>query len=312
MDGGTCEFAHDRHSVPDRQGRDMNEESGQSAHILVADGDPAMRHMVVNYLEDHNMRTISVSSRQEIARLLATGEPSLVILDRWFGQENGLDLLHEIRSRSDVPVIITAGDRCNETDRVVGLELGADDYVTKPFGLRELLARIRAVLRRRTGSRTRSASTGSGEGPLPVRWLATRPACPAADRPRRSPCCADQGRICPAYRLPQRATAAAEPGAPAAGDPCPRGRIRSQHRRASPASATQAGTRPERASRHPDRTRRRICVRRSSRADLTSISRPSRKYRLISKCQSHCFERWLSVSGRPRLQTRPASRHRSS
>jgi DNA-binding response OmpR family regulator len=70
-----------------------------------------------------------------------------VILDLRLGQEDGLNLLREIRSRSDVPVIITTDHRCDEIDRVVGLELGADDYVTKPFGLRELLARIRAVLR---------------------------------------------------------------------------------------------------------------------------------------------------------------------
>jgi two-component system OmpR family response regulator len=75
--------------------------------------------------------------------LLVREEPNLVILDLRLGQQDGLDLLREIRSRSDVPVIITTGDR------VVGLELGADDYVIKPFGLRELLARIRAVLRGR-------------------------------------------------------------------------------------------------------------------------------------------------------------------
>ncbi len=75
--------------------------------------------------------------------MLVREEPNLVILDLRLGQQDGLDLLREIRSRSDVPVIITTGDR------VVGLELGADDYVIKPFGLRELLARIRAVLRGR-------------------------------------------------------------------------------------------------------------------------------------------------------------------
>jgi two-component system, OmpR family, response regulator len=81
--------------------------------------------------------------------LLAREEPNLVILDLRLGQEDGLDLLREIRSHSDIPVIITTGHRRDEIDRVVGLELGADDYITKPFGLRELLARIRAVLRRR-------------------------------------------------------------------------------------------------------------------------------------------------------------------
>jgi two-component system, OmpR family, response regulator len=72
----------------------------------------------------------------------------LVILDLRLGEEDGLDLLREIRASSDVPVIIITGHRRDEIDRVVGLELGADDYLTKPFNLRELLARVRAVLRR--------------------------------------------------------------------------------------------------------------------------------------------------------------------
>jgi DNA-binding response OmpR family regulator len=77
----------------------------------------------------------------------------LVILDLRLGQEDGLDLLRKTRSRSDVPVIIVTGHRVDEIDRVVGLELGADDYITKPFGLRELLARVRAVLRRHEAGR---------------------------------------------------------------------------------------------------------------------------------------------------------------
>jgi DNA-binding response OmpR family regulator len=94
------------------------------------------------------MRAVSASGRQEMVRLFAASEPDLVILDLRLGQEDGFDLLREIRSRSDVPIIIITGDRRDEIDRVVGLELGADDYLTKPFSLRELLARIRAVLRR--------------------------------------------------------------------------------------------------------------------------------------------------------------------
>jgi DNA-binding response OmpR family regulator len=127
----------------------MNQESSQPARILVVDDDPAMQHMVVNYLEEHNMYAVAASGRQEMTSQFATAEPSLVILDLRLGQEEGLDLLREMRSHSDVPVIITTGHRRDEIDRVVGLELGADDYVTKPFGLRELLARVRAVLRRR-------------------------------------------------------------------------------------------------------------------------------------------------------------------
>jgi two-component system, OmpR family, response regulator len=121
--------------------------------VFVVDDDPIMNHMVSAYLDQHNIATSSAYGRQDLVRLFAANEPNLVILDLRLGQEDGLDLLREIRSRSDVPVIIITGDRRDEIDRVVGLELGADDYVTKPFSLRELLARIRAVLRRQDVAR---------------------------------------------------------------------------------------------------------------------------------------------------------------
>jgi DNA-binding response OmpR family regulator len=127
----------------------MGDDTTRSVRILVVDDDPLMKRMVINYLEEHDMRTASASGRKEMTNEFEQEEPSLVILDLRLGQEDGLDLLREIRSHSDVPVIITTGHRRDEIDRVVGLELGADDYLTKPFGLRELLARIRAVLRRR-------------------------------------------------------------------------------------------------------------------------------------------------------------------
>jgi DNA-binding response OmpR family regulator len=132
----------------------MTDVNGQTARIVVVEDDHVMRRMILDYLEDHNMRGISASGRQELARNLAESEPDLVVLDLRLDREDGLDLLREIRTRSDVPVIITTGDRRDEIDRVVGLELGADDYITKPFSLRELLARIRAVLRRQEAGRT--------------------------------------------------------------------------------------------------------------------------------------------------------------
>jgi DNA-binding response OmpR family regulator len=88
--------------------------------------------MLGDYLEQHDMRVISARQGQEVARQFATDEPNVVILDLRLGHEDGLDLLREVRSRSDVPVIITTGHRRDEIDRVVGLEPGADDYVTKP------------------------------------------------------------------------------------------------------------------------------------------------------------------------------------
>ena len=131
----------------------MSASNNQQARIFIIEDDPIMRGMVVDYLEQHNMRAVSASGRQELVHHFAASEPDLVILDLRLGQEDGFDLLREIRSRSDVPIIITTGDRRDEIDRVVGLELGADDYVTKPFSLRELLARIRAVLRRQEAGR---------------------------------------------------------------------------------------------------------------------------------------------------------------
>src|SRR6266850_1011236 len=133
----------------------MSAAGGEPPRILVVDDDPETNRMVVDYLENRNMRAISASGRQEMARLLAVGEPSLVLLDLRLGRDNGLDLLREIRSRSDIPVIITTDYLSREIDGVVGLELGADDHITKPFGLRELLAGIRAVLRRRESARAK-------------------------------------------------------------------------------------------------------------------------------------------------------------
>jgi two-component system OmpR family response regulator len=117
-------------------------------HIVVVDDDPSLRRLVTSYLEDQNIPAKSVSSRSELNRQLEGTNPSLIILDLRLGQDDGLDLLREIRAHSDVPVIITTGHRPDEIDRIVGLELGADDYIIKPFSLRELLARVRAVLRR--------------------------------------------------------------------------------------------------------------------------------------------------------------------
>ncbi|WP_413993581.1 response regulator [Labrys okinawensis] len=119
-----------------------------------------MQHMIVDYLKDHNIRALSAYRRQEMMRHLSAEDLSLILLDLHLGEQDGLDLLREIRSQSDVPVIITSGHRRDEIDRVIGLELGADDYITKPFGLRELLARIRAVLRRET---TRAATPRDSE-----------------------------------------------------------------------------------------------------------------------------------------------------
>jgi two-component system, OmpR family, response regulator len=122
---------------------------GGIASVLVADSDSVLRRMVITYLSKHHVRAVSASGRDDLMSQLALSDPALVVLDQRIGNGAGLELLRVIRSRSDVPIIITNDDRCDEIDRVIGLELGADDYLTKPFDLRELLARMQAILRRR-------------------------------------------------------------------------------------------------------------------------------------------------------------------
>jgi two-component system, OmpR family, response regulator len=116
--------------------------------VLVVEDDPALQRMILNYFGENSIHTLVANNRQEMVDRLGDTEVNLVILDLRLGSEDGLDLLREVRSSSDVPVIIITGHRRDDIDRVVGLELGADDYLTKPFNLRELLARVRAVLRR--------------------------------------------------------------------------------------------------------------------------------------------------------------------
>jgi two-component system, OmpR family, response regulator len=140
--------------------------TNQPVRICIVEDDPVMLRMVGDYLEQHNMRAACASGRHEMLAHFAVLEPDLVILDLRLGQDEGFDVLREIRSRSDIPVIIITGDRRDEIDRVVGLELGADDYLTKPFGLRELLARIRAVCddRKRGAPRLSGIQSEAGFG----------------------------------------------------------------------------------------------------------------------------------------------------
>lgn len=129
-------------------GAGQSENRDRQVCILVVEDDPALQRMILNYFADNSIRALAASDRQEMTRQLAAAEIDLMVLDLRLGNEDGLDLLREVRSNSDVPVIIITGHRRDEIDRVVGLELGADDYLTKPFHLRELLARVRAILRR--------------------------------------------------------------------------------------------------------------------------------------------------------------------
>ncbi|MFE0753643.1 winged helix-turn-helix domain-containing protein [Inquilinus sp. NPDC058860] len=123
--------------------------NSRSIRVLVADDDPGIRTAIIDFLERHGVQAVGAAGRQDLTRRLAECSHDLVILDLQFGKEDDLTLLPEIRSKSADLAIIGTGRGRDEIDRVIGLELGADDYLAKPFGLRELLARIRAILRGR-------------------------------------------------------------------------------------------------------------------------------------------------------------------
>ena len=126
-----------------------------SPHILALDDDPDVRRILVEYMGEQDFRVSAVSTGREMMAILEQEPVDLLLLDLRLPGENGLDLARRGREISRVPIMIMSG-RADEADRVMGLELVADDYVTKPFSPRELVARIRALLRR-----TRSADTRS-------------------------------------------------------------------------------------------------------------------------------------------------------
>ena len=115
--------------------------------VLVVDDEPIVREVVVSYLVRDGYQTLEAGDGIEAKRLLNQSTPDLVVLDLMLPGIDGLALCRWIRSQHDIPVIMLTA-KTEEADRIVGLELGADDYVTKPFSPRELVARIRTVLRR--------------------------------------------------------------------------------------------------------------------------------------------------------------------
>jgi DNA-binding response OmpR family regulator len=117
------------------------------ARILVVDDDASLRETLADYLVGEGYDVIEAGSVTEARRHMAAGEPDLYLLDINMPGGDGLSLAAEIRSKQSTPIIILSG-KGSMVDRVVGLEVGADDYLPKPFELRELLARVRAVLRR--------------------------------------------------------------------------------------------------------------------------------------------------------------------
>ncbi|PVX70731.1 response regulator [Paraburkholderia unamae] len=135
-------------------------------HILVVDDDRAIRELIAAYLVENGMRVSAAASGKAMSVALAEEAIDLVILDLRMPGEDGIEIARRIRVQSALPIIVVSGLR-EEADRVMALELGADDYLTKPFSSRELLARVRALLRR-------ASVTAAGSAPATGRQIDAR------------------------------------------------------------------------------------------------------------------------------------------
>jgi two-component system OmpR family response regulator len=123
-------------------------------HILIIDDDPEIRLLLTNFLQRNGFRVTGGGDGRAMRRTLAEARIDLILLDIMLPGEDGLSLCRDVRARTDIPIIMITA-RGEETDRIVGLEIGADDYLPKPFSPRELLAHVRAVLRRSGGDHRR-------------------------------------------------------------------------------------------------------------------------------------------------------------
>ncbi len=133
-------------------------------HILVVDDDPDLARLITDYLAEFDFRVTHAADGQAMQAVLGREAVDLILLDVRLPGVDGITLMRELRETSAVPIILVTS-RQDEVDRILGLELGADDYVTKPFSTRELLARIRAVLRR---ALQRAAAAAPSDEPAPA------------------------------------------------------------------------------------------------------------------------------------------------
>ncbi len=131
----------------------------QNPHIFIVDDEAPAREMVGDYLKMHGFTVTLCDGGKSLRAAIEVTAPDLVVLDLNMPEEDGLSIIRDLKSRMNVPVIMLTAT-ASPIDRVVGLELGADDYIAKPCELRELMARVRSVLRR-TGPKTASVATGA-------------------------------------------------------------------------------------------------------------------------------------------------------
>jgi DNA-binding response OmpR family regulator len=130
-------------------------------HILVVDDDPGLRELLQQYLSEQGYEVVAVNDGAEMEQQLAQRPANLVILDLMLPGEDGLTLARKLRAQGAQPIIMLSA-RGEDIDRIIGLEVGADDYLAKPFNPRELLARIRAVLRRKESAKPEAEEPASG------------------------------------------------------------------------------------------------------------------------------------------------------
>lgn len=136
--------------------------------ILVADDEASIRELCSMYLEQEGFGVLQAADGEEALEAARAREPALIVLDLMMPKKSGFDVCRELRKDSDVPILMLTA-RSEEVDRIVGLEMGADDYLGKPFHPRELTARVKAILRRTAGAPA-AARAAVTVGPLTVDW----------------------------------------------------------------------------------------------------------------------------------------------
>ena len=245
---------------------ERHDDMTQSPHIIIVDDEAPAREMVGDYLKMHGFTVTLCDGGKSLRGAIETAVPDLVVLDLNMPEEDGLSIIRDLKSRTNVPVIMLTAT-ASPIDRVVGLELGADDYVAKPCELRELMARIRSVLRRSSPVRAQAATpeaagAKAGERPVGAVWdQMARPRGAGAARRRGQRASADRFRIRTAQGFRRESEAGAVARAPAGTGQCARQRsLRSRRRSANHANPAQDRTGPDQTRGDPHHPRRRISV----------------------------------------------------
>ena len=148
----------------------MTVQTAPSPHVLVVEDDRETRDLVTRFLKQNGYRVTAVGDGRAMRKAMADGRFDLVVLDLMLPGEDGLTLCREVRSKSQLPIIMVTA-KGEETDRIVGLEVGADDYLPKPFNPRELLARVRAVMRRTNSAAPVATEESAGKVYRFDRWI---------------------------------------------------------------------------------------------------------------------------------------------